>query len=286
MKMSQFIQYLLVNSGFLSAYILWNKFARQYLCMSFVHVGRLSVWCKTWVMWALWVAWYLHLPLRATLSPSLALTFCGLHQWISFSFWLSVGHLASGQYHQESRVGWRAKWDLSIYPPGLPSCWMSVNGQHSSPEAPQGRWPLGSGPRDAHFFVLAGLRAAMKFPKFPTVTTLLLLFKVSINPIHVSVNNLFFFFLAECSMVILVPWLRVEPMSTAVEAQSNPWTAREVPVNSPWLKLSKDSRLRAHFCAKTLTGTYEMCIFIFTRCWSVTLTFQSWFLPGNWLMKS
>lgn len=37
--------------------------------------------------------------------------------------------------------GWRAKWDLSIYPPGSPSCWMSVNGQHSFLRLPKAADP-------------------------------------------------------------------------------------------------------------------------------------------------
>ena len=63
-----------------------------------------------------------------------------------------------------------------------------------------------------------------------------------------SVNNLFFFFFwlsAACR--ILVPWLGIEPMSPAVEAQSNHWTAREVPVNSPFIKLSAKTQAEGTF---------------------------------------
>lgn len=57
--------------------------------------------------------------------------------------------------------------------------------------------------------------------------------------------------------------------------------------NGSFIKLSSVTRVRAHSLSwKMLTSTYNMCIFNFTRGWSIKLTFQSWFLPGDLLRKS
>lgn len=131
MKMSQFIwPFISEHSGFLR-FIYCEHPARQYLHVLCTHVGRLSVWCKPGSCG--------HCGLHGiSICPSeLPLLTCTDPLWIApvnFLFFPKLaGHLASGQYHSGKQVV-KSKVRSEHLSSGSPSCWMSVNGQHSLPE--------------------------------------------------------------------------------------------------------------------------------------------------------
>lgn len=121
--------HLLVNLQVSPLYIV-NNSARQYLCMSFcTHVGRLSVWCKPGSCGHCGLHGISICP-SEPLSPSLALTSVDCTSEFPFlsGFLLAIWPVGS----IIRKAGWvKSKVRSEHLSSWLPSCWMSVNGQHS-----------------------------------------------------------------------------------------------------------------------------------------------------------
>ena len=125
-----------------SLYIV-NNSSRQYLCMSFcTHVGRLSIVCKPGSCGHCG-SYGISICPSESLSPPLVLTSMDCTSEFPFlsSFLLAIWLVGS----IIRKAGWmKNKVRSERLSSWLPSCWMSVNGQHSPPWGSPRPLPLGA----------------------------------------------------------------------------------------------------------------------------------------------